>query len=199
MTSTSEMARSIGARVHCGKKLDFDFSHSLSWRDAVAHAINGRRPRRASCWSALCRAQHRASRHVVSDRRTSGSLRFSCHFDIRLRPLGAITAALMATTFALGVGSVAVLAIIFFVAGLYVAAQEALESTVTADLVDAKRSPQVTALSARSTVQPSSYLDGVTGRARRLRRREGVVPQTDGVKNQRSRVMPAPSISEGRP
>jgi hypothetical protein len=46
---------------------------------------------------------------------------------------------LTALAFALRVDSVAILAAIFFVAGLYVAVQEALESAVTASLVDAHR------------------------------------------------------------
>lgn len=49
--------------------------------------------------------------------------------------LGVITAVLTALAFATGAGTVAVLAGIFFVAGLYVAVQEALESTVTAEMV----------------------------------------------------------------
>lgn len=49
--------------------------------------------------------------------------------------LGVLTAALTAFVFAIGVGTVGVLAGIFFVAGLYVAVQEALESTVTAEMV----------------------------------------------------------------
>ena len=50
--------------------------------------------------------------------------------------LGVLTAAMTAIAFALQVNSVAVLAAIFFVAGLYVAVQEALESPVTAGMVD---------------------------------------------------------------
>ncbi|RWJ21132.1 MAG: MFS transporter [Mesorhizobium sp.] len=49
--------------------------------------------------------------------------------------LGVLTAALTALAFASGVTAVALLAGIFFVAGLYVAVQEALESTVTAEMV----------------------------------------------------------------
>jgi MFS family permease len=49
--------------------------------------------------------------------------------------LGVLTAMLTALAFALGVDSIALLAGIFFVAGLYVAVQEALESTVTAGMV----------------------------------------------------------------
>lgn len=49
--------------------------------------------------------------------------------------LGVLTAALTAIAFATGAGTVIVLAGIFFVAGLYVAVQEALESTVTAEMV----------------------------------------------------------------
>ena len=49
--------------------------------------------------------------------------------------LGVLTAALTALAFTVGANTVAVLAGIFFVAGLYVAVQEALESTVTAEMV----------------------------------------------------------------
>lgn len=49
--------------------------------------------------------------------------------------LGTLTAALMALAWWFHIDSVALLAAIFFVAGLYVAVQEALESTVTADMV----------------------------------------------------------------
>ena len=49
--------------------------------------------------------------------------------------LGSLTAALMVLAFWVEVNSVAALAVVFFVAGLYVAVQEALESTVTADMV----------------------------------------------------------------
>ncbi|MGP8432785.1 MFS transporter [Paraburkholderia fungorum] len=49
--------------------------------------------------------------------------------------LGALTAALTAVAFWLQVDSLPLLAGIFFVAGLYVAIQEALESTVTAEMV----------------------------------------------------------------
>ncbi|MGE4013994.1 MAG: MFS transporter, partial [Alphaproteobacteria bacterium] len=51
--------------------------------------------------------------------------------------LGVLTAALTALAFAFDVGNVAVLGGIFFVAGLYVAVQEAQESTVTAGMVSA--------------------------------------------------------------
>lgn len=51
--------------------------------------------------------------------------------------LGALTALLTAVTFWSGTASIATLGIIFFTAGLYMAVQEALESTVTADLVGA--------------------------------------------------------------
>ncbi len=51
--------------------------------------------------------------------------------------LGVATAILMMLAFARGVDSVALLAIVFAVAGLYVSVQEALESTVTAELVGA--------------------------------------------------------------
>ncbi|MCX8146050.1 MAG: MFS transporter [Azovibrio sp.] len=49
--------------------------------------------------------------------------------------LGALTALLLILAFALALDSVAFLALIFGVAGLYVAVQEALESTVTAEMV----------------------------------------------------------------
>jgi hypothetical protein len=49
--------------------------------------------------------------------------------------LGVLTAALTALAFAAGVDSIALLAGIFSIAGLYVAVQEALESTVTAGMV----------------------------------------------------------------
>lgn len=49
--------------------------------------------------------------------------------------LGALTAVLMALAWWNRIDSIALLAVIFFVAGLYVAVQEALESTVTADMV----------------------------------------------------------------
>lgn len=49
--------------------------------------------------------------------------------------LGALTAVLTALAFRLGTGSIPFLAGIFFIAGLYVAVQEALESTVTAEMV----------------------------------------------------------------
>lgn len=52
--------------------------------------------------------------------------------------LGTSTAVLTALAFCYGVDQVALLAGIFFVAGLYVAVQEALESTVTADMVQAE-------------------------------------------------------------
>lgn len=51
--------------------------------------------------------------------------------------LGALTAAGTALAFWWQVDSVPLLAALFFVAGLYVAVQEALESTVTADMVSA--------------------------------------------------------------
>jgi MFS family permease len=53
--------------------------------------------------------------------------------------LGVSTAVLTALAFALNVDSVTVLAVIFFVGGLYVAVQEALESAVAASMVDAER------------------------------------------------------------
>ena len=49
--------------------------------------------------------------------------------------LGAATAVLTALAFWFEVDSIALLASIFFIAGLYVAVQEALESTVTAEMV----------------------------------------------------------------
>jgi len=49
--------------------------------------------------------------------------------------LGVLTAVLTALAFWFGVDSVVLLAVIFFIAGLYVAVQEALESTVTAEMV----------------------------------------------------------------
>lgn len=52
--------------------------------------------------------------------------------------LGALTAVLTGLAFWVNLDSIAVLAIIFFVAGLYVAVQEALESTVTADMVSSE-------------------------------------------------------------
>ncbi|MBI3530180.1 MAG: MFS transporter [Betaproteobacteria bacterium] len=51
--------------------------------------------------------------------------------------LGALTATLAALAFWLRIDSVALLGVVFFIAGLYVAVQEALESTVTADMVSA--------------------------------------------------------------
>ena len=50
--------------------------------------------------------------------------------------LGALTAGLTALAFWLGIDSIPLLVGIFFVAGLYVAVQEALESTVTAEMVE---------------------------------------------------------------
>jgi MFS family permease len=52
--------------------------------------------------------------------------------------LGVATAASAALAFWFAVDSIIVLAGIFFFAGLYVAVQEALESTVTADMVQAE-------------------------------------------------------------
>lgn len=52
--------------------------------------------------------------------------------------LGTATAVLTALAFWLDVDSVALLAGVFFIAGLYVAVQEALESTVTAEMVQAE-------------------------------------------------------------
>ena len=49
--------------------------------------------------------------------------------------LGVLTAALTAFAFAIQAGNLSLLAGIFFVAGLYVAVQESLESTVTAEMV----------------------------------------------------------------
>jgi MFS family permease len=51
--------------------------------------------------------------------------------------LGVLTAVFTALAFTLDAANVAVLAAIFFIAGLYVAVQEALESTVTAGIVSA--------------------------------------------------------------
>jgi MFS family permease len=51
--------------------------------------------------------------------------------------LGAMTALLTAVAFWFGVDSIVLLAAIFFIAGLYVAVQEALEATVTAGMVQA--------------------------------------------------------------
>lgn len=53
--------------------------------------------------------------------------------------LGVVTAILAALAFALDVNRIAILVVIFSVAGLYVAVQEALESTVTAEMVDQER------------------------------------------------------------
>jgi MFS family permease len=50
--------------------------------------------------------------------------------------LGALTAILTAAAFWLSVDSILLLGVIFFIAGLYVAVQEALESTVTASMVE---------------------------------------------------------------
>lgn len=49
--------------------------------------------------------------------------------------LGTLTAVLTALAFWLGIASVPLLAGVFFIAGLYVVVQEALESTVTAEMV----------------------------------------------------------------
>ena len=49
--------------------------------------------------------------------------------------LGSVTAALIALAWRYHVDNDAYLAVIFFIAGLYVAVQEALEATVTADMV----------------------------------------------------------------
>lgn len=53
--------------------------------------------------------------------------------------LGVLTAALMAVAFATGTESLWFLGLIFAIAGLYVAVQEALEATVTADMVPEDR------------------------------------------------------------
>lgn len=50
--------------------------------------------------------------------------------------LGAITAALAAAAFLFNLHSLSLLGLLFCIAGLYVAVQEALESTVTAEMVD---------------------------------------------------------------
>jgi len=52
--------------------------------------------------------------------------------------LGVLTAALTALAFWFGIDSVVLLGGIFFIAGLYIAVQEALESTVTAEMVQAE-------------------------------------------------------------
>ncbi|QXZ17220.1 MFS transporter [Pseudomonas sp. AO-1] len=52
--------------------------------------------------------------------------------------LGTLTAVLTALAFLVNLDGIAMLTIIFFVAGLYVAVQEALESTVTADMVSSE-------------------------------------------------------------
>jgi MFS family permease len=51
--------------------------------------------------------------------------------------LGVLTAILTALAFWFSIDSIVLLSLIFFIAGLYVAVQEALESTVTADMVSA--------------------------------------------------------------
>jgi MFS family permease len=51
--------------------------------------------------------------------------------------LGALTAILTAAAFWFRIESILLLGAIFFIAGLYVAVQEALESTATADMVSA--------------------------------------------------------------
>ncbi|BBP04919.1 MFS transporter [Sulfuriferula plumbiphila] len=53
--------------------------------------------------------------------------------------LGALTAILAALAFWFSIDSILLLGVIFFIAGLYVAVQEALESTVTADMVGADK------------------------------------------------------------
>ncbi|MEH0991857.1 hypothetical protein, partial [Klebsiella pneumoniae] len=71
--------------------------------------------------------------------------------------LGTLTAVLTALAFWLGIASVPLLAGVFFIAGLYVAVQEALESTVTAEMVQ----PDTLAMSygalAPSMALPSSF------------------------------------------
>lgn len=52
--------------------------------------------------------------------------------------LGVTTALLTALAFALDTGHIVILGVVFFVAGLYTAVQEALEPTVTAEMVDAE-------------------------------------------------------------
>lgn len=52
--------------------------------------------------------------------------------------LGTITGMLTALAFFFGIDGIGLLAVIFFIAGLYVAVQEALESTATADMVPAE-------------------------------------------------------------
>jgi MFS family permease len=51
--------------------------------------------------------------------------------------LGALTAILTALAFWFSIDNIVLLGVIFFIAGLYVAVQEALESTVTAEMVSA--------------------------------------------------------------
>ncbi|MEA9979954.1 MULTISPECIES: MFS transporter [unclassified Pseudomonas] len=52
--------------------------------------------------------------------------------------LGALTAVLTVLAFSINLDGIVILTVIFFVAGLYVAVQEALESTVTADMVSSE-------------------------------------------------------------
>ncbi len=52
--------------------------------------------------------------------------------------LGALTAILATLAFWLGIGSIPFLAGLFFIAGLYMAVQETLESTITAEMVQAE-------------------------------------------------------------
>jgi MFS family permease len=66
---------------------------------------------------------------MLADRLGHGSMLVAGYF------LGALTAVLTATAFMFQVENLAFLGIIFFTAGLYVAVQEALESTVTAEMV----------------------------------------------------------------
>lgn len=68
--------------------------------------------------------------------------------------LGALTAVLMLVAFWLDTDSVAPLALVFTVAGLYVAVQEALESTVSADMVS--RDTLATSYGALGTVNGAS-------------------------------------------
>ena len=75
--------------------------------------------------------------------------------------LGVLTAALTAACFVLGVDSVALLAGVFLVAGLYVAVQEALESTVTAGMVE--RDTLATGLGALGTVNGTAKLVSSAG------------------------------------
>ena len=75
--------------------------------------------------------------------------------------LGTLTAALMALAWLYRIDSIPALATIFFVAGLYVAVQEALESTVTADMVSPDTTP-IAKVSA-NTLAHNRYVDSHAG------------------------------------